>query len=326
MESEYKDFKQYTVVATGKMRQVAFDKLSAAVNLLDWQQGGRMPKELLEERLAQADAVFSSGNVRIDQAFLDKAPKVKVIAQASVGYDNVDIPALAAKGVRYGNTPGVLVEAVADLTYALLLDSARHLTQAFDHVKSGLWGQRKPFRMGTDLANKTLGIVGLGDIGCAVARRAQASCMKVIYHNRHRRADEKQLGVSYAEFAELLTQSDFIVVSCTLNPSTKGLFNKEAFAQMKKGAALINISRGAVVDTEALYEALKSGHLSHACLDVVNPEPLPGDHPLLTLPNITVTPHMASATLETRDAMALMTVDNILAGLAGEEMPSEIKG
>lgn len=320
------DFKQFTVVATGKMRQVAFEKLSQEVNLLDWQQGGRMPKEVLEERLTQADAIFSAGNNRIDAAFLEKAPKVKVIAQAAVGYDNVDIKAVAAKGIRFGNTPGVLVEAVADTAYALLLDCARHITQAFEHVKSGQWGQKKPFRMGSDLANKTLGIVGLGDIGSAIARRAQASCMKVIYHNRHRRADEAALGVTYAEFEELLAKSDFIVISCTLNPSTKGLFNKEAFAKMKEGAALVNISRGMVVDSEALYEALKSGKLSHAGLDVTDPEPLPGDHPLLTLPNITVTPHMASATHETRDAMALLTVDNILAGLAGQEMPAEVKG
>lgn len=319
------DFKQFTVVATGKIRQVAYEKLAATVNLLDWQQGGSMPKELLAKRLAQADAVFSAGNVRINEAFLDKAPKVKVIAQAAVGYDNVDVKALKARGVRYGNTPGVLVEAVADTAYALLLDSARHITQAFDHVKSGLWGQRKPFKMGTDLANKTLGIVGLGDIGCAIARRAQASRMKVIYNNRHRREDEKALDVSYASFEELLAQSDFIMISCTLNPSTKGLFNAETISKMKDGAALINISRGLVVDTEALYEALQTGKLSHAALDVTDPEPLPGDHKLLTLNNITITPHMASATVETRDAMALLTVDNLLAGLIGEEMPAEVK-
>lgn len=319
------DYKKYTVVATGKIRQMAYEKLAATVNLLDWQQGGKMPKEVLAERLAQADAVYSAGNCKIDEAFLENAPKVKVIAQAAVGYDNEDISALAAKGVRYGNTPGVLVEAVADTAYALLLDSARHITQAFDHVKSGLWGQRKPFKMGSDLANKTLGIIGLGDIGCAIARRAQASCMKVIYNNRHRRADEEQLGVSYASFEELLAKADFVVLSCTLNPSTKGLFNADVFAKMKPGAALVNISRGLVVDTDALYEALKSGQLAHAALDVTDPEPLPADHKLLTLSNITVTPHMASATVETRDAMALLTVDNILAGLAGEEMPAEVK-
>ena len=319
------NLKQYTVIASGKMRDVAFEKLDAAVNLLGWQKGGRVPAEQFDEWLAKADALFSTGNIKINEELLAKAPNLKVIAQASVGYDNIDIAACNARNIPVGNTPGVLVDAVADLAYALILDSARKIVLAYDHVKSGKWGENKPFGLATDLANKTLGVVGMGDIGSAIAERAKASKMKIIYHNRNRRVDDEALGATYVTFDELLAQADFIVVAVTLNPTTKGMFNKEAFAKMKDGARIVNISRGAVIDTEAMYEALLSGKLAHAAMDVTDPEPLPGDHKLLSLPNVTVTPHMASATTETRDAMALLTVDNILAGLEGKPMPAQVK-
>ena len=319
------NLKQYTVIASGKMRDVAFEKLDAAVNLLGWQKGGRVPAEQFDEWLAKADALFSTGNIKINEELLAKAPNLKVIAQASVGYDNIDIAACNARNIPVGNTPGVLVDAVADLAYALILDSARKIVLAYDHVKSGKWGENKPFGLASDLANKTLGVVGMGDIGSAIAERAKASKMKIIYHNRNRRADDEALGATYVTFDELLAQADFIVIAVTLNPTTKGMFNKEAFAKMKDGARIVNISRGAVIDTEAMYEALLSGKLAHAAMDVTDPEPLSGDHKLLSLPNVTVTPHMASATTETRDAMALLTVDNILAGLEGKPMPAQVK-
>ena len=319
------NLKQYTVIASGKMRDVAFEKLDAAVNLLGWQKGGRVPAEQFDEWLAKADALFSTGNIKINEELLAKAPNLKVIAQASVGYDNIDIAACNARNIPVGNTPGVLVDAVADLAYALILDSARKIVLAYDHVKSCKWGENKPFGLATDLANKTLGVVGMGDIGSAIAERAKASKMKIVYHNRNRRADDEALGATYVTFDELLAQVDFIVIAVTLNPTTKGMFNKEAFAKMKDGVRIVNISRGAVIDTEAMYEALLSGKLAHAAMDVTDPEPLPGDHKLLSLPNVTVTPHMASATTETRDAMALLTVDNILAGLADKPMPAQVK-
>ena len=319
------NLKQYTVIASGKMRDVAFEKLDAAVNLLGWQKGGRVPAEQFDEWLAKADALFSTGNIKINEELLAKAPNLKVIAQASVGYDNIDVAACNARNIPVGNTPGVLVDAVADLAYALILDSARKIVLAYDHVKSGKWGENKPFGLATDLANKTLGVVGMGDIGSAIAERAKASKMKIIYHNRNRRADDEVLGATYVTFDELLAQADFIVIAVTLNTTTKGMFNKEAFAKMKDGVRIVNISRGAVIDTEAMYEALLSGKLAHAAMDVTDPEPLPGDHKLLSFPNVTVTPHMASATTETRDAMALLTVDNILAGLEGKPMPAQVK-
>lgn len=316
--------KEYVVVANGKLRQCAYDKLNETVTLLGWQQGGKMPREVLEERLANADALYSTGGIRIAESLLAKAPKLKVVAQASVGYDNIDVAACTARGIPVGNTPGVLVDAVADTAYALLLDSARRIVKAHEHVASGKWGERKPFGLTVDLAGKTLGIIGMGDIGSAIAKRAQVSKMRVIYNNRHQRPDDAELGVTFVSKEELLAEADFVLLAVTLNESTKHLLNKETFAMMKKGARLINISRGGVVDTDALYDALASGHLAYAALDVTDPEPLPGDHKLLTLPNITITPHMASATVETRDAMAMLTVDNILAGLAGKPLPAQV--
>ena len=318
------DLKNCVVMASGKMRQCAFDKLNSEVQLLGWQQGGRMPKEQFDAWLAQADALFSTGNIRIDEKLLAKAPKLKVIAQASVGYDNIDIAACAAREIPVGNTPGVLVDAVADLAYGLIIDSARRLVRAHAHVQSGAWGERKPFGLTTDLAGKTLGIIGMGDIGSAIAKRAQASSMQVIYHNRHQRSDDEKLNVKYVSQEELLATADFIVLAVTLNPSTKHLINAETIAKMKQGVRLINISRGGVVDTEALYDALVSGQIGYAAMDVTDPEPLPGEHKLLSLENVTVTPHMASATKETRDAMALLTAENILAGLKGEALPAQV--
>lgn len=319
------NLKNFTVVASGKMRDVAFEKLDASVNLLGWQKGGKVPAEQFDEWLAKADALFSTGNIKINEELLAKAPNLKVIAQASVGYDNIDIAACNAHNIPVGNTPGVLVDAVADLAYCLIIDSARKIVLGYDHVKTGKWGENKPFGLATDLANKTLGVVGMGDIGSAIATRAKASKMNIIYHNRTRREDDVQIGATYVTFDELLAQADFIVIAVTLNPSTKGMFDEAAFAKMKDGARLVNISRGAVIDTEAMYNALVSGKLAHAAMDVTDPEPLPGDHKLLSLPNVTVTPHMASATTETRDAMALLTVDNILAALEGKEMPAQVK-
>ena len=177
-----------------------------------------------------------------------------------------------------------------------------------------------------DLAGKTLGIVGMGDIGSRVVKRALASDMRVIYHNRHRRTDDAALGASYVSFDELLKTADFILVTVPLTPETKGMFGKEQFDAMKQGVRFINIARGKIVDTDALYEALASKKVAYAALDVTDPEPLPSDHKLLTLDNITVTPHIATSTVETRDAMAKLAAENIIAGLKGEPLPAEVKG
>ena len=317
--------KEKIVICSGKIRPVAIEYLQDKVTLKSWQQRGRVPEPQWTDWLQEADALYSAGNIRIDEALLQKAPKLQVIAQASVGYDNIDVEACRAHNVKIGNTPGVLVNAVADIAYGLLIDTARGIVRGHLHAKSGLWGERKAMGLGVDLCGKTLGVVGFGDIGSAIAKRAQASGMRVIYHNRHRRLNDTALGAAYVPWEELLQVSDFIVVAVTLNPSTKGMFDEAAFAAMKDGVRFVNISRGRVVDTDALYHALKNGKVAAAGLDVTDPEPLPGDHPLLTLPNITVTPHMASATEETRDEMALVTAQNIVAALSGQPMLAQVK-
>lgn len=317
--------KNMTVVATGKLRQVAYDLLNEETNLLSWQESGRVPQAELENRLAQADALYSIGNIKIDSELLDKAPKLKVIAQASVGYDNIDVEACNARGIAVGNTPGVLVDAVADLAYGLIIDSARSIARGWQHVESGKWGERKGLGFGTDLAGKTLGIVGVGDIGSAVIPRASASKMKIVYHNRSRRSDEGILGIEYVSFEELLKRSDFILVTVNLNSATENMFSAAEFEKMKPTARFINVSRGKVVDTMALCDALKNKQIAYAALDVVEPEPIAQGHPLLELPNITITPHIATSTVETRDAMAQLAAKNILAGLAGEQLPAEVK-
>ena len=331
------ELKNMTVVTSGKLRKTAYDLLDANTNLLAWKEGGRTPADIFDGWLAQADALYSIGNIKINGALLDKAPNLKVIAQASVGYDNIDVAECNARGIRVGNTPRVLSPAVADLAYGLIIDSARKIARGWQHVASGKWGERKGLGFGVDLAGKTLGIVGMGDIGSRVVKRALASDMRVIYHNRlasdmrviyhnrRRRSDDEALGAAYVSFEELLQTSDFVLVTVPLTKETEGMFAKKQFEAMKQGARFINIARGKIVDTEALYDALSSGHIAYAALDVTDPEPLPGTHKLLTLDNITVTPHIASSTVETRDAMAKLAAENILAGLNGEPMPAEVK-
>lgn len=316
--------KNFKVLATGKMRPVAYEFLKDKVTLWD-QQNAKFTPEEFDNYLKQADAIFSPYNNKIDDTFLDNAPNLKIYAQFSVGYDHIDVEACHRHNVKVTNTPGVLVDAVADLAYGLIINSARQLTNANDFVRNGIWGNKKAFGLTSSLADKTLGIIGMGDIGCAVACRALASKMNIIYYNRHRRQDEGNFQAIYSPLEELLKNSDFLLLACSLNSSTINLINAKTLALMKPTACLINISRGKVVDTDALYEALANKKLAYACLDVTEPEPLPGNHKLLTLNNVAVTPHMASATTETRDAMALLAAKNILAFAEGKPLLTEVK-
>lgn len=318
------DLKQFKVLVNWKLRPVAYEFLKDQVTLYD-QQTRRFTPEEFDALLKEADAVLSVTNAPIGEAFLQKAPKLKMLAQMSVGYDHIDVAACHAHGVRVSNTPGVLTDTVADLGYGLIIDSARRIAAANKFVKDGVWSQRKAFGLTHDLAHKVLGIVGMGAIGSAIARRAVASKMEIIYHNPHRRNDEDQFPARYVDLEELLKTADVVLLACTLNPSTKGLMNKERLALMKPSAALINMSRGKVVDTDALVEALANKRLAYAGLDVTDPEPLPSDHPLLQFDNVTITPHMGNATAETRDAMAMLAAQNIVNCLAGEPLLSEVK-
>ncbi|MBS4208147.1 D-glycerate dehydrogenase [Bacillus sp. FJAT-50079] len=310
--------KKYKVVITGKTWPKAYEKLLEECEVKIWEGPNVIPREQLLEWVADAEGLLSMGHIQVDEQLLEAAPKLRVIAQSGVGYDNVDVKACTKKGIPFSNTPGVLVEATADLTFGLLLTATRRIHEGWELVKTNQWKEV----YGIDLYGKTLGIVGLGDIGSAVSRRAKACGMNIIYHNRSRREGDEQLGATYVSFDELLKQSDCIVCLVPLSNQSRGMFGKEEFKKMKSTAYFINASRGPNVDQEALYEALKAGEIAYAALDVTDPEPLPGDHPLINLPNILITPHIGSATYETRERMALLAAENLLAGLSRRELPT----
>jgi len=305
------------IIMTGRPMPEADQWIRERCEVKSWDEPGVMPRELLLEWLADAEGLMSVGGqpVKVDAELLAHAPKLRVIAQSSVGYDNIDVAACTASRVPFGNTPGVLTEATADLAFLLVLSAARRLRESVAIVQEGRWTQTVQIPLGVDLCGKTLGMVGLGQIGSAVARRAQASGMEIIYHNRRRRSPAEENGAVYVEFAELLERSDFIVVLVPLNEESRGLFGAQQFGKMKKTAFFINAARGAIVKTEELYEAVKNNVIAGCALDVTDPEPIPADHPLLQLPNVFVTPHIGSATLETRNRMAMLAAENLILGL-----------
>jgi lactate dehydrogenase-like 2-hydroxyacid dehydrogenase len=262
---------------------------------------------------------------RVDDELLDAAgPQLKVVSNYAVGFDNIDVDACTRRGIPVGNTPGVLTDTTADLAFALLMAVARRLHEGYDYVRAGRWKTWGPLLLlGPDVNGATLGIVGFGRIGRAVARRATGFGMKVLYYDVQAASaeDEAALNARSVAMDELLAESDFISLHPNLTPETRGLLNREAFARMKRTAIVVNTSRGPVIDHAALYEALRDGVIAGAGLDVTDPEPLPADHPLLTLPQCLVVPHIASASRATRGRMAEMAAANLLAGVRGERLP-----
>lgn len=301
---------QPKVVITGPADSLAIAKIKQHCAVKMWDSPQPIPRETLEQWLEDADGIYNSGSSYIDASLLEHAPQLKVVSQLTAGYDNVDVDACTARSIPVSNAASALTETTADLTFALLLAAARKLPQCWDLVRQG--GDYLTAPWGIDLFGKVLGIVGMGAIGSAVARRAQACGMEIIYHNRSARPDA--IG-RWVDFDELLAQSDCIIVLCPLTSQTRGLFNANAFKKMKPTAHFINAARGAVVVTADLYHALKHNLIAYAALDVTDPEPLPANHPLLALPNVLVTPHIGSATPETRQRRSLHAVDNLVAGL-----------
>ncbi|HPH95749.1 MAG TPA: D-glycerate dehydrogenase [Anaerolineaceae bacterium] len=281
------------------------------------------PYEEMRARLPGKAGLLCLLTDRVDAALMDAAPGLKVISQCAVGYDNIDVAAATARGIPVGNTPGALTETTADFAFALLMAGARRIVEGMDYVRGGhwkTWGLQ--LLLGQDIYGATLGIVGLGRIGAAVARRARGFNMRLLYHNRQRHPEyEAELGIEYRPLDELLAESDFISLHLNLTAQSRGLIGEREFNLMKPNAVLVNTARGGVVQTEALYNALKAGRIAHAALDVTDPEPLPADHKLLTLPNITIAPHIASASTETRSRIAMMAVENLEAGLQGRPLP-----
>jgi glyoxylate reductase len=268
------------------------------------------------------DAIYTYGHPPVGPALLDRFRGVTVVSNFGVGVDHIDVPAATARGIPVGNTPGVLDGATADLAFSLLLAIGRRVVEGDRYARGPDFLHYDPtYMLGREVHGATLGIIGLGRIGEQVARRARGFDMTVLYHNRRRKpAAEAALGVRFAGRDELLAGADYVVLTVPLTAETRGLIGRAELAKMKRTASLINVARGAVVDAEALAEALAARRLHGAALDVTDPEPLPRDHPLLRLDNVIITPHLGSATEQTRRRMAEISVENLLAGLEGRPL------
>ncbi|MCS7011695.1 MAG: D-glycerate dehydrogenase [Anaerolineales bacterium] len=280
-------------------------------------------RPVLLERLRGMDGLLCMLTDRIDAEVMDAAGgSLKVISNCAVGVDNIDLAAATARRIPVGNTPGVLTEATADMAFALLLAAARRLPEGEREVRTGGWKTWSlDYLLGADLVGATLGIVGFGRIGRAVARRAMGFGMRVVFTDPNPAAPEPGVQATQVDLETLLRESDFVSLHCPLTDATRNLMNAAAFEKMKPTAILVNTARGAVVDQEALYDALKRRRIFAAALDVTVPEPLPPNHPLLTLPNCLITPHIASASRRTRSEMSRLAAENLIAGLKGERLP-----
>lgn len=281
-----------------------------------------MPRAELLAGVAEAEGLYCMLTDQIDRELLAAAPRLRVVSNMAVGVDNIDLVACTERGIPVGHTPGVLTEATADLAFGLLIAAARRLGEGYDHVRAGEWGEWEPdLLLGSDVHGSTVGIIGMGRIGAAVARRASGFGMKVVYTGPSRKeAVEAELGAVRRDLSGLLAESDHVVITAALNASTYQLINKRTLRLMKPTASLMNVARGPLVDTDALVVALRSGALGAAGLDVTDPEPIPADHPLVHLPNCIITPHLGSASAATRAAMGDLAARNLLLGLDGKPM------
>ena len=277
------------------------------------------PRDVLAERLRDADGAVLLLTDRVDAELLRGCPRLRVLANVAVGFDNIDVAAATAHGVWVTNTPDILHETTADFAFALLLAVARRIVPSERFAREGRWRTWSPTAfLGADVHGATLGIVGLGQIGSAVARRARGFGMRVLYTARSRKpAAEGTLGVEWAELDDLLRRSDFVSLHVPLTPETYRLMSRERIRTMRRGSYLINTARGGVVDHDALLEAIADGHLGGAALDVTDPEPLPADHPLFRFEQVLITPHIASASERTRARMAELAAENVIAVLDG---------
>lgn len=291
-----------------------------------WQDEMPPPREELLRRVEGVDGIVSLVTDRVDDELLDRAgPRLKVVSNYAVGFDNVDVEACTRRGVAVGNTAGVLTETTADAAFALLMAAARRIPEAYDYVRQGNWRTWGPMLLlGPDVHHATLGILGFGRIGREVAKRARGFDMQVLYYDVYPASPEEEarLGARQASLDEVLAQSDFITLHVNLTPETHHLMNRETFAKMKPSAMVINASRGPVVDPDDLYDALNNGVIAAAALDVTEPEPIPANHKLLTLPNCLIVPHIASGSVATRGKMAEVAARNLLAGLKREALTS----
>jgi glyoxylate reductase len=318
---------------TRRIPQAAIDIVAAACDYATWDSESEpVPRDVLMREAAAADGLLAILSERIDAEFLDAAPRCRVVANMAVGYDNADVPAMTERGVLLTNTPGVLTETTADLAWALLMAASRRIVEGHKLIDAGGWTSWSPmFMVGQDVHGATLGVVGAGRIGSAIARRGAGFGMRVLYHNRKPAPElEHQLGnmgvhVAYAPtLDELLREADYVVVTVPLTDQTRGMFGAREFALMKPTAVFVNIARGPIVKELELVEALKSGRPWAVGLDVFEKEPIGADHPLLALPNAVLAPHAGSASVATRTAMATTAARNLVAALIGQPVPNPV--
>ena len=315
--------KRSTVYVTRRIPQAGLEMVRQVCDARMWEGPLPPPKDVILREIADCDGLLCLLTDPIDAETIAAGGRLRAISQFAVGVDNVDLAAATARGIPVGHTPGVLTQATADMAFALLMTAARRIPEGIEKVRAGEWRTWEPLGLlGADVWGATLGIVGLGRIGSAVAQRAQGFGMRVLYHDRVPNPGlEAELGLERTSLEYLLAQADFVSLHCPLIPETHHLIGERALRQMKPTAILINTSRGPVVDAGALGRALREGWIAAAALDVTDPEPLPSNHPLVALPNCIVVPHIASATVTARDRMAAMAAENLLAGLQGERMP-----
>jgi glyoxylate reductase len=313
------------VFVTRVIPKVGLDRLQAACDADVWPEQLPPPPDVLRSKLADCDGVLSLLTERFDAELMDALPRLRVISNYAVGFNNIDVPAATARGISVGNTPGVLTDATADMAFCLLIAAARRVVEGHNYVLGGQWKTWEPLgHIGQDLTNKTIGIVGMGRIGFRLAQRCHGGWgMQVLYHDMHRsQAAEADLGARQVDFDTLLAESDFISVHTDLNDTTRGMFDLAAFRKMKPTAVFVNTARGPIVNQPDLYAALRDGVIFAAGLDVTDPEPPSLSDPLVHLPNVVVAPHIASATVASRNGMAEIAADNLALGLEGKPLRS----
>jgi glyoxylate reductase len=314
---------QSKVFITRRIPDAGLDKIKSACDAEIWPEQLPPPYNVLRQKVAGCDGVLSLLTDKIDAALLDAAPRLKVVSNYAVGFNNIDVKAATERGIAVGNTPGVLTDATADMAFCLLITATRRVAEGDRYSRSGQWKTWEPLgHLGQDLAGRTLGIVGMGRIGYAMAQRCKGGWgMHVLYFDVYKNdRAENELGARQVDLDTLLRESDFVSVHADLNDKTRGMFGAEQFKKMKRTAVFINTARGPLHDQKALCEALKSGTIFAAGLDVTEPEPPAPNEPLLALPNVVIAPHIASATVQTRNAMAEIAADNLLAGLSGKPL------
>ncbi len=316
------------VFVARRLPEEGLDLVRSACELDLWDGDLPPPRDELLRRVAGVDGALTLLTDKVDDEFLDAAgPQLRVVSNYAVGFDNVDVAACARRGVRVGNTPGVLTETTADLSWALLMAAARRLPEGDRFVRDGKWKTWGPLLLlGPDVHGATIGIVGFGRIGQAVARRAQGFGMEILYHDLEPLPSSvsEPLGATYLRLEELLPRADFVTLHVNLSPVTRHLINEKTLALMKPTAVLVNTSRGPVVDQVALADALRDGVIWSAGLDVTDPEPIAMDDPLVGMDNCLIVPHIASASRATRGRMAEMAAANLIAGVRGQPLPTEV--